>query len=375
MKQKVLSKLFLFSLFLAITFACSLSKQLNLPTSFTYKIAHTSPKCQAKTSTCWAFSTLSFLESEAVRVGSGEFDLSEMWIVYHAYFEKARNYIKNRGQTRFAPGGLSHDVIMVLKKYGIVREQDYDGKFYPSKGYDHTEMDSVLAATLKHLATQESLSNEYILNQITQILNSYLGTPPKIIDVNGEQLSPLDFLIHELQLDLDKYIEITSFTSFPFYTTGKLDIPDNWLGYARYYNVPLDEFTQILKEALQNGFSVAIDMDMTESGYDRQKCIAWIPESDLESAEINQDMRETLFSNKSTTDDHLQHVVGYTSEGSHIWYLIKDSLKSSYLGPYKGLFYIREDYVQLKVLSFMIHEDGVNEQVPDTFKNTSNAGK
>ena len=375
MRRKLCAGILFFFSIEALILACAGGKKLNLPTGFAYKIPHTLPKCQGKTSTCWAFSTLSFLESEAIRIGSGKFDLSEMWVVYHTYLEKARNYIKNKGHVRFAPGGLSHDVLMILQKYGIVREQDYDGKFNPSKGYDHTEMDSAIADTLAYLVAQDSLDEALILNAITQILNTYISSPPESIDIDGKKMSPLDFFANQLRINLDDYIEITSFLKFPFYTLGKLEIPDNWWDYDRYYNVPIDEFVKLLNDALKNGFSVAIDMDMTESGYDRDKCIAWIPESEVKPADISQDKREELFLNEATTDDHLQHLVGYTHENGHNWFLIKDSLKRSYFGPYEGYFYMREDYVKLKVLSFMIHKDGVNKHVLAKFKNYRDAEK
>ena len=41
----------------------------------------TAVKNQSSTGTCWSFSGVSFLESELLRMGKGEFDLSEMYIV------------------------------------------------------------------------------------------------------------------------------------------------------------------------------------------------------------------------------------------------------------------------------------------------------
>lgn len=42
----------------------------------------TSIKNQNRSSTCWSFSSLGFLESELLREGKGEFDLSEMFVVH-----------------------------------------------------------------------------------------------------------------------------------------------------------------------------------------------------------------------------------------------------------------------------------------------------
>ena len=42
----------------------------------------TSIKNQNRSSTCWSFSSIGFLESELLRTGKGEFDLSEMFVVH-----------------------------------------------------------------------------------------------------------------------------------------------------------------------------------------------------------------------------------------------------------------------------------------------------
>jgi C1A family cysteine protease len=48
------------------------------------KVWTTPFKSQGRTATCWSFSTTSFLESEAHRLGRGDFELSPVFTVYHA---------------------------------------------------------------------------------------------------------------------------------------------------------------------------------------------------------------------------------------------------------------------------------------------------
>ena len=43
----------------------------------------TSIKNQNRAGTCWCYSTMAFLESELLRMGKGEYDLSEMFTVYN----------------------------------------------------------------------------------------------------------------------------------------------------------------------------------------------------------------------------------------------------------------------------------------------------
>lgn len=46
----------------------------------------TSIKNQNRAGTCWCYSTMAFLESELLRMGKGEYDLSEMFTVYNTVF-------------------------------------------------------------------------------------------------------------------------------------------------------------------------------------------------------------------------------------------------------------------------------------------------
>ena len=75
------------------------------------EVKHTPVKDQYHTGTCWCFATVSFLEAEALRLGKGEFDLSEMFIVRQTYPKKAVNYVQMHGNAVHQQGGQAHDVI------------------------------------------------------------------------------------------------------------------------------------------------------------------------------------------------------------------------------------------------------------------------
>ncbi len=66
------------------------------------EITATPVKSQYRTSTCWSFSSLSFLESELIRIGKGEFDLSEMFVVRYTYLGKADKYVRMHGNSNLA---------------------------------------------------------------------------------------------------------------------------------------------------------------------------------------------------------------------------------------------------------------------------------
>lgn len=346
--------------------SCQMQPNCPLTTDvFPVKIQHLAPICQGNTNTCWAFSTLSFLESEMIRQNGQAERLSPMWIAYHAYLEKTRNFREKNGQARFYGGGLAHDVFWVIERYGIVRDQDFPGRPNPAVAFDHTELDSVLKLSLEQWVGQPEMTLELLLEKTRQVLNHYLGIPPGMIEIDGETMSPTDFARNYLKLDLTQYVQVTSFQTFAFYELGKLDLPDNWLGYDRYLNVPLPVFVDLLSTALKQKFSAGIDMDLSEKGYDKIRSCAttanWLP-----GTSPNQARREAAFSNESTTDDHLQHIVGLAPEWQgHHWYLIKDSLPSSFHSASKGYIFMRDDYLQMKVLSFLVHRDAIQARLAE----------
>ena len=82
---------------------------------------------QAQSGTCWSFSSLSFFESELIRMGKPKVNLSEMFIVRNAYMAKADKYVRMHGLINFGPGGAFHDVAYVIKNFGIVPQSAYSG--------------------------------------------------------------------------------------------------------------------------------------------------------------------------------------------------------------------------------------------------------
>lgn len=336
------------------------------PSAFLVQIRHLAPHCQGKTNTCWAFSTLSFLESEILRETGQSVRLSTMWISYHAWLEKAKNYFEKQGEARLFGGGLAHDVLMVINRYGIVRSVDFPGRLKPDVPFNHTQMDSVLQTSLKEWVQQPEMTPEKIFANTRQVLNRYLGTPPKKIEVAGREMTSLAFALDYLKLDLSNYIQLTSFLSIPFYEFGKLELADNWLGYERYLNVPLDVFVELLNLALKQNYSAVIDMDLSEDGYDKTRSCAKLVPRWLSADSVNQSKREIWFKLEVTTDDHLQHVVGFLP-GPQTWYLIKDSLPSSNHSASNGYIYMREDYLRMKVLSFMVHREAIQQELAERF--------
>ncbi len=322
---------------------------------------HTPPVRQWSTGTCWCFAGTSFLESELHRMGKGEIKLSEMFTVYWEYVEKARRYIREKGDSSLGQGSEPNAVVRMMKMYGAVRAEDYSGLLPGQTEHDHGPLNREIRNYLAMCKENKYWDEEKAVGSVKLILNRHLGTPPTAITVDGREMTPTAYVNEVLELPLDDYVSFMSFKYIPFHTQGKFRVPDNWWQCTQYYNVPLEEFMAGLRGALSSGFTAAFGGDTSEAGKNAEAEIAFIPTFDIHPKLIDQDSREFRYSNRTTTDDHSIHCVGFSELDDHIYFLIKDSGRSAQAGPFKGYSFFRDDYVKLKMLIYMVHKDAVPE--------------
>jgi bleomycin hydrolase len=314
---------------------------------------------QDTTGTCWAFSGISFLESEIKRIHNREFKLSEMYSVYWEYVEKVRRYVREKGNSLVDEGSEEDGVILRMKQYGAVRDIDYTGLPEGQTRHNHGPLMDEIKSYLDYVKENSLWDEEIVLAHVKMVLDKHLGRPPDMILYKGDWITPRKFLEEVLRLPLADYVSFMSFKSVPFYTQGKYDVPDNWWLCDQYYNVPLDDWYNAIKQAIGNGYSLAIGGDVSEPGKGRELDIAVIPSFDIPGDAINQDAREYRFYNESSTDDHGIHLVGYVRKGDRDWFLVKDSGSSAQEGNLKGYFFFRDDWIRLKMLTFTVHKDAV----------------
>lgn len=328
---------------------------------------HNLPVSQGNTSTCWCFSTTSFLESEAYRINKTRVRLSEMYTVYWEYVEKVKRYIEQRGNSAFAEGSEANAVTRMWKKYGIVPLEAYSGLTDGRKYHNHEAMFNEMNTYLNSVKANSDWNEDATIATVKSIMNHYMGVPPSEITVNGKKLTPLQYLNDILKINPDDYVDILSYTQEPFYNQVEYKVPDNWWHSNVYYNVPLDVYMSALKSAVRKGFTVSIGGDVSEPGLDRVTQCAVIPDFDIPSAYINDDARQFRFSNQTTTDDHGMHLVGYLDKDGKDWYLIKDSGAGSKNNDPNakefGYYFFSEDYIKLKMMDFMVHKDAVKEVI------------
>ena len=344
-------------------------------------------KNQSRSSTCWSFSTISFLESELLRTGKNETDLSEMFIVYHVYLEKAIRYVRMHGHLNFGGGSEANDVTGVIDKMGIVPEEIYPGRKVNDKIHIHGELDEVLKGYVDAVVRNKDgeLSSVWY-DGFSKLLDAYLGEIPDTFTYLDEKYTPASFA-GELGLNMSDYILLTSFTHHPFYSEFIIELPDNW-SWGKVYNLPLDELVQVVDSSIMNGYTVQWGTDFSEPGFSFKTGIAINHQDDIYSEatiseekhhssvdkgiipatldhpgrekQINNKIRQKEFDNYSTIDDHGMHITGIAlDQTGKKFYYVKNSWGIN--NPYHGYMYISEPYFRFKTITIMVNKHAIPE--------------
>jgi bleomycin hydrolase len=322
---------------------------------------HTPPVPQYYTGTCWAFCSTSYMESEAKRIHDVDVKLSEMWIVYWEYVEKARSFLREFGHTPVEQGGQDHGTLEIMRQYGAVPREAYAGVLNQEGRHDHTLLIKELKGYLNWVLESGSWDEDQNMAYVRSILDKHMGPVPAEFSWEGATYTPQAFLSDVLQLDMNQFRSVVSRMDEPFNSEVLLDVTDNWRRKNNYLNLPLDDFYAVVKNAVLDGYTVSVGGDNSEAGMDGKFDVAIVPEWDIPSEYINQGSREFRIANGTTGDDHGVHVVGYKQIDGRDWFLIKDSNRSSRLGEHQGYYFWDGDYIKLKMLSFTIHEDRLKD--------------
>lgn len=348
-------------------------------------------KNQAATGTCWCFATTSFMESELLRMGKGTYDLSEMFIVRQKYMNQLQDNYLRRGDGNIGQGSLSHTFMNAYRQVGIVPEEVYTGIHYDSERHNHSEMVRYLHALADVAVKTKARSPEYY-KLVDNLFDTYLGKLPEKFTYKGKEYTPKTFA-ESLGLDMDDYIELTSFTHHPYYVKFDVEVPDNW-EHSLMYNLPLDEMMETVDYALKNGYTVCWDGDVSEKGFSFTNGVAINPEvkkvEDLSNTDrarfeklgekerleevfkferpypeinVTPEVRQAGFESFVTTDDHLMHLTGITKDQDGTKYYITKNSWGTDRNKFGGYLNMSESFVRAKTIYVMVHKDAIPKAI------------
>ena len=354
----------------------------------------TSIKNQNRAGTCWCYSSLSFIEAELLRMGKGEFDFSEMYIVHNTYLDRADKAVRTHGDISFSQGGSFYDVIYGMEKFGLVPEAEMrPGVMYGDTLSNHTELsavsDAVVAAIAKGRHSKLQSDNEGNMlwkKAIEAIHDIYLGVRPEKFTYNGKEYTPKSFY-ESTGLNASDYVSLTSYTHHPFYSSFVLEIQDNWR-WAQSYNLPIDEFMEVFDNAIMEGYTIAWGSDVSESGFTRNG-VAVMPDAEkaqelsgsdmahwlkLSPAEkklndkpqpqkwCTQEERQLAYNNWETTDDHGMVIYGIAKDQlGNEYYMVKNSWGET--GTYKGIWYASKAFARYKTMNIVVHKNAIPKDI------------
>jgi bleomycin hydrolase len=326
------------------------------------ELGHTPIVSQGRTGTCWSFATVSFLESEIERIHGEDVDLSEMHTVYWGYVEKARRFVRLHGKAQFSEGGLSHDVTEIASRHGLAPLAAYTGLVGDGQVHNHAALSKAVEAVMQPFVAGQRPAGE-LEAAVRAVLDEHLGAPPETFEAKGVTVTPVSYAKDLLNLPFADYVELMSLESEGFGRRAELLVPDNWMRYQGYWNVPVADLLANVDHALEKGYTIALDCDVSErtNGNGLMKLSA-----ELEAGEISDELRQQMFDDRRTTDDHLMQIVG-TAEGpdGKTWYLVKNSWGNR--GPFDGYVMMSRNYLAAKTLGIMVHRDGLLPATRDTF--------
>ena len=370
------------------------SEKSNKPVFTTIKANPiTSIKDQNRSGTCWAYSTLSFLESEILKNSGKTYDLCETFVVSHTYMDRAVKTVRMHGDVSFSQGGSAYDPIYCLQNYGICPEEAMalPGTPIGDSLNNYNEFFTVMTPYVEALAKSSAKKLTPAWKKGLQgIIDAYIGEKPTEFEYEGKKYTPKTFT-ESLGLNLDDYVSITSYTHHPFWKPFVVEVQDNWR-WHQSYNVPIEELTRIIDNAIMEGYTIMWGGDVSEDGFTRKglgiaydaKLVQNLSGSDAarwlrlpatkksekyDSLGVNapelvptQEMRQEAYDNWETTDDHGMHIYGSAKDqNGREYYMVKNSWGE--YGDYKGTWYMTKAFVTYKLMDMMLNKNALPKDI------------
>ena len=389
-----MKKILLMTLMAFIAIGASAQSKSNKPIFTTVKENKiTSMKDQNRSGTCWAYSTLSFFESEILKATGKTYDLCESFVANKTYMDRAIQKVRLHGDCQFSQGGSAYDVLYCLQNYGICPENamPFPGSLYGDSLNNFNEFFSIMEPYVDAIANNKAskISNQWKPG-LQGILNAYLGECPESFTYEGKTYNPMSFMA-SLGINLDDYVTITSYTHHPFYTKFAVEVQDNWRN-PLSWNIPMDDMMRIIDNAVNNGYTVAWGGDVSEDGFTRQglayaidtkkaeslagsDMARWLKLSRVEKTNIldslgcnvpeftpTQEQRQERYDNWELGDDHGMLIYGIAKDqNGKEYYMVKNSWGET--GAYKGVWYMTKAFIAANTMDYMVNINAIPKDI------------
>lgn len=366
-------------------------------------VAITPVKNQKNAGTCWSYSGMSFLESEALKKNGHVYDFSEMFVVENTYMDRADKAVRTHGDVSFSQGGSFVDITYCLRNYGLIPDSEMPaGKMYGDTLSNHSELsamsDPLVKAAANATKLQFSPDGEPLWKKAVRAVHEiYLGKMPEKFVYEGVTYTPKTFA-KSTGLNADDYVSITSFTHHP-YSTGDnaghgfvIEVQDNWR-WGESLNLELDDFMYIIDEAIKAGYTVLWGGDVSEDGFtrdglavfpdmkapdspgadqakwlklDRNSRRAELAKKPLPQKKVTVEERQRGYDNFETGDDHGMHLFGTAKDqDGNKYYMIKNSWGKT--GKYDGIWYMSVEYCRAKTLNYVVNKNAIPQALRDKY--------
>lgn len=352
----------------------------------------TSIKNQNQSGTCWAYSSLGFFEAELLRQGKGEFDLCEMFLAHKTYQDRATAAVRMHGDVSFSQGGSFYDAVYCMKNYGMIPQtaMPEPGTLYGDTLPNFNELFNIAEGYVNGISKSTKLKklSPIWMKSLVSTLDNYLGECPEEFTYNGKKYTPKSYMA-STGLNMDDYVSLTSFTHHPFYEKFVIEVQDNWR-WGQSYNLPLNEFMEVMESAVKNGYTFAWGSDVSETGFTRNGVAVcpdvkkqqdelgsdfahWFGKTKSDQAtaltskplpelNITQEMRQEGYDNWETTDDHGMVIYGIAKDqNGKEYFMVKNSWGKS--GNYQGVWYASKAFVAYKTINILIHKDAIPKAI------------
>lgn len=306
--------------------------------------------------TCWSFASLSFLESEILRTQKAEIDLSEMFVARHAYYIKIKEHLRQKGKNFFTSGGQFQDVQHVVAQFGLMPEAAYSGLVNGAENHDHGLLDTAIINYVRKLVAKQQWQLKPADSiYINGLFDTYLGALPNSFEYNGKTYTAKSFATDVVQLNMDEYVVLTSYNHHKMNSNIVLEDKYNWSG-STYYNVPYNKFVTYAQNAINQGYSLLWDGDITNNDFLFELGTA---QTTLTNKKNVEQMRNRNFLTGKSRIDHVMHIVGKAalanSTKKELFFTVKNSWGAS--NAYGGYIYMNENYFAIETMAIVVHND------------------